>query len=203
MQSVSSRIWTCVAVFISYDNNNYTTGTSTEFGSSTRGERDTILNHSILPKLKCSAHLVVFKISVGRDLQNSMVRLQLLNTMVLTQLQLSTWPKLTPNWTGPSGVPNSTGLQLNSTGQAPSKLPTRLAYSRVPNWRVFQNIQILSPITSGHDVIHTPVLFPIWGLLWQLWLSYPLHVSVNCTQCLCTWTKSRIVQSPTKLNDKI
>ena len=26
MQSVSSRIWTRVAVFISYDNNDYTTG---------------------------------------------------------------------------------------------------------------------------------------------------------------------------------
>ena len=30
MQSVSSRIWTRVAVFISYDDNNYTTGTSTD-----------------------------------------------------------------------------------------------------------------------------------------------------------------------------
>ena len=29
MQSVSSRIWTCIAVFISYDDNQYTTGTST------------------------------------------------------------------------------------------------------------------------------------------------------------------------------
>ena len=28
MQSVSSRIWTCVAVSISYDDNHYTTGTS-------------------------------------------------------------------------------------------------------------------------------------------------------------------------------
>ena len=28
MQLVSSRIWTRVAVFISYDDNNYTTGTS-------------------------------------------------------------------------------------------------------------------------------------------------------------------------------
>ena len=28
MQSVSSRIWTRVAMFISYDDNNYTTGTS-------------------------------------------------------------------------------------------------------------------------------------------------------------------------------
>ena len=27
MQSVSSKIWTRVAVFISYDDNNYTTGT--------------------------------------------------------------------------------------------------------------------------------------------------------------------------------
>ena len=31
MQSVSSRIWTRVAVFISYDDNNYTTGTSTKW----------------------------------------------------------------------------------------------------------------------------------------------------------------------------
>ena len=30
MQSVSSRIWTRVAVSISYDDNDYTTGTSTE-----------------------------------------------------------------------------------------------------------------------------------------------------------------------------
>ena len=30
MQSVSSRIWTRVAVFISYDDNHYTTGTSVE-----------------------------------------------------------------------------------------------------------------------------------------------------------------------------
>ena len=30
MQSVSSRIWTCVAVSISYDDNHYTTGTSVD-----------------------------------------------------------------------------------------------------------------------------------------------------------------------------
>ena len=33
MQSVSSRIWTRVAVYISYDNNDYTTGTSINFFS--------------------------------------------------------------------------------------------------------------------------------------------------------------------------
>ena len=57
------------------------------------------------------------------------------------------------------------------------------------------------PIASGHDVIPTPVSYPIWGLLWRLWLSSA--TSVNCSQCLCTWNKSRIVQRPTKLNDKI
>ena len=31
MQSVSSRIWTRVAVFISYDDNNYTTRTSCQY----------------------------------------------------------------------------------------------------------------------------------------------------------------------------
>ena len=145
---------------------------TSEFYSLTRGERDTIFNHSILTKLKRSAHLVVFKISVSRDLQNSMVGLQLLNTMVLTQLQLSTWPKSTPNWTGPS------------------KLPTRLAHSRDPTDVFFKypNSQL---IASGHDVIYTPISFPIWGLLWQLWLSYPLRVSVKCTQCLCTWIRSQ------------
>ena len=72
-------------------------------------------------------------------------------------------------------------------------LPTS-SFSKSPNSQ---------PIASGHDVIHTPATFPIWGLLWQLWLSYPLCANVNCTQCLCTWTNSQIVQSPTKLNDKI
>ena len=32
----------------------------------------------------------------------------------------------------------------------------------------FQNSQILRTIFSGHEVIHTPALFPVWGLLWQM-----------------------------------
>ena len=35
------------------------------------------------------------------------------------------------------------------------------------------------PTSSGHDVIHTPASFSVWGLLWQWWLSYPLHASVK------------------------
>ena len=38
MQSVSSRIWTRVAVFISYDDNDYTTGTSKQDMRYTAGE---------------------------------------------------------------------------------------------------------------------------------------------------------------------
>ena len=70
----------------------------------------------------------------------------------------------------------------------------QLTFSKYPNSQ---------PIASGHDVIHTPVSFTLWGLSWQLWLTYPLRTNEDCTQCLCTWTKSRIVQSPTKLNAKI
>ena len=33
MQSVLSRIWTRVAMSISYDDNNYTTGTSIDYGN--------------------------------------------------------------------------------------------------------------------------------------------------------------------------
>ena len=79
-------------------------------------------------------------------------------------------------------------------------LPIRHLVSKLTCFSKYPNSQ---PIASRHDVIHTPVPFPIWSLLWQLWLSYPLRTCINCTQCLCTWTKSRIVPSPTKLNDKI
>ena len=48
---------------------------------------------------------------------------------------------------------------------------------------LFQNLQILWAIAFGHDVIHSLAPFPISSLLWQLWLSYPLRTSVNCTQC--------------------
>ena len=51
------------------------------------------------PQTRCASRSV-FKISVGRDLQNSMVRLQLLNTMVMTQLQLgvSSWCNGLKRW---------------------------------------------------------------------------------------------------------
>ena len=68
-------------------------------------------------------------------------------------------------------------------------LPLALNSASCLQLTVFQKM----PKFSAHDVIHTPVPFPIWGLLGQLWLSYPLRTSVDCSQCLCTSTKSRIV----------
>ena len=69
---------------------------TSDFRSSTRGERHNsyYADCTIWPH-KRAVHPVVFKISSGRNLHISMVRLQLLNTIVFTQLQLSTWPKST------------------------------------------------------------------------------------------------------------
>ena len=106
----------------------------------------------------------------------------------------------------PSSTSISSWLGVSTVGHWEAKalcLPLALNSASCLQLTGFFKSPNSQPIASGHDVIHTPVSFLIWGLLWQLWLSYPLCASVNCTQCLHTWTKSRIVQSPTKLNDKI
>ena len=45
MQSVSSRIWTRVAVSISYDNNDYTTGTSIGTDGATESRESMLIAH--------------------------------------------------------------------------------------------------------------------------------------------------------------
>ena len=84
-------------------------------------------NHTMLTPPQRAVHLVMFKISDGRDLQNFNYMPQLFAPMAETQL---------------------------SACMVQSQLT------------LFQNPQILRTISSGHDVIHTPVPFPIWGLLW-------------------------------------
>ena len=112
-------------------------------------ERETILKslsyHTMLTTPQRSAHLVV--------------QSQFLNPMFGTQLSSSMAE------TRPSGsnlkIPTST-VCLNS--RESNCLPT---WSKVNSQlTLFQNLQILSTIASGHDVIHTPASFPIWGLLW-------------------------------------
>ena len=73
------------------------------------------------------------------------------------------------------GRNSTSAVYLN--GREPNCLPT---WSKgISQLTLFQNLQILRTIASGHDFFHTPASFPIWGLLWQLWLSYPLHASVK------------------------
>ena len=117
---------------------------TSEFGSSTRGETDTILKsllyHTMQTKLKRSAHLVVQSqfIFAGPN------------------------PSFSTPWSE---------LQLSAIE---TDNPTVCLHcpKLTPNWLFFQNLQILSTIASGHDVIHTPASFPICGLLWQLWFFY-------------------------------
>ena len=97
---------------------------------------------------------------------NSMVGLQLLNTIVRPQL---------PNtMVGPELLNNMVGPQMN----------------------LFQNPLNFQPISSRHDVIHTPASFPVWGLLWQSPVSYPLRTSVNCTNWLHIWTLNQNSSKP-------
>ena len=79
---------------------------------------------------------------------------------IFTMLTVPTSPTVNP----PVGLARSrVGSQLTASSKSPNS----------------------QPIASGHDVIHTPVPFTQGFLLWHLWLSYPLRVSVNCTQCVC------------------
>ena len=78
------------------------------------------------------------KISVGGDPQNSMVRLQL-------QLPAFEADKPTVSYSQPPA------------GLARPRVESQLtSFSKSPNSQ---------PIASEHDIIHTPVTFPIWGFI--------------------------------------
>ena len=65
----------------------------------------------------------------------------------------------------------------------------------------FQNPQIIRTISSGHDVIHTPVPFPVWGFIMTMVIVITFvreHKTVPNDYGLNYET--RIVQSLTKLN---
>ena len=53
MQSVSSRIWTHVAVFISYDDNNNTTGTSIKWNIIVNGNQEPAMkSNNLEPQIR-------------------------------------------------------------------------------------------------------------------------------------------------------
>ena len=123
------------------------------FGPWRHEERDTILKGLCQPyyanPTQCAVHLVMFKISVGRD-------------------------------------------------------PKNLIFQRSKSDSLF------SKFSNSQDHIFRACRHPHSNLISCLvvyydkwWLLYPLCMSINCTNWLCTWTETRMVQSPTKLNDKI
>ena len=161
---------------------------TSDFGSSARGERQflSLSYHTMLTTPQRSAHLVVqsrfLNTIVGPQLLNTMVGPQLLHTMVGTQLY---------------------GRELHSLSQW-QKLNCLSARSTVNSQlTLFQNLQILKTIASGHDIIHTPTLFSYLGFIMTIVTVISFVHERKLYPMLCTWTKSRIVQSPTKLNDKI
>ena len=80
------------------------------------------------------------------------------------------------------------------TGLASSSFGSQLAS---PSFRsqltaFFKNHQHSQPIASGHDIIHTPVLFPIWGFYYDICDCYILRAWVwtpALNVCICTCPK--------------
>ena len=69
---------------------------------------------------------------------------------------------------------------------------------------LLQNPQILRTISSGHDVIHTPASFPIWGFIMTMVIViFFAREHKTVPNDYEPEPLTRIVQSPTKLNDKI
>ena len=136
-----------------------------------------------------------------RDTKNlSMAEIQLYAPMAGTQLSSFMVQPQNPNC---NCLPQWQRHQLLCFhGREPNFLPTW--YNVNFQQPVFFKSSNYQPISSEHDVIHTPASFPVWGLLWQWWLSYPLRASVKLYPTDSTHgLLIRVVQSPTKLNDKI
>ena len=107
----------------------------------TRGERHNSYDANPIP---CAANLVMFKISVGRDLKKN------LTTSSTAQIQIST-----AEYTTPSFNSSISTLCLNGRNST-------LCLHRSISTPSFQNPQILRTISSGNDVIYTQAPIPVW-----------------------------------------
>ena len=100
------------------------------------------------------------------------------------------------NLTAAATVENST-LCLN----AETKLSATMVQSQLT---LFQNPHILRTISSGHDIIPTPVPFPVWGFIMTMVIVISFaHERKTAHSDYAPELFTRIVQSLTKLNDKI
>ena len=159
---------------------------TSEFGSSTREERDTILKSFI-------SYYVNNIFQWPKS--NSMPQWQELNYSLPWSTHKILTPWLELNFSTSWSDPNLNSLPTSSTVN--SQLPGRTPTLTVP---LRQTTQVSAYITQSqlltasfwkssnsqehrlqawrHSHSRT---FPIWGLLWQFW--YPLRADVNYTQC--------------------
>ena len=95
----------------------------------------------------------------------------------------------------------------SSTAQiqlSPQWQRTQLSASIVQSQLTFQNPQILRTISSGHDVMHTPVPFLVWGFIMTIVIVISFaHERKTVPNDYAPEHLTWIGQSPTKLNDKI
>ena len=72
------------------------------------------------------------------------------------------------------------------------------------NWLFFKILKFSGPSLFGHDVSHTTAPFPAWGFIMTMVIVISFaHERKTVPNVYAPEILTRIVQSPTKLNDKI
>ena len=175
MQLAWSKIWTRVIVSISYDDNHYTTGTSTIpicviYGYVERSHALKSEKHSKHWRLSWFRYETFITFLTFRFFET---RKEGHNFIMLTVPfdPTTRGASRRPHWSGLTQVQKSTGFVL-------LQISTHYLFSKI--------ILNSQPIASGHDVIHipSPISYPGF-LLRHLWLSHPPRTSVNtCAQCV-------------------
>ena len=127
-------------------------------------ERDTILKMLTTPKVQhisCRLFLIYFRWSGSEKLKRRRNGRKL-NSMPENSIVCLHGPMLTFNcMVGLQLLNTMVGPQLPNTMVGPQFLNTIVG----PQLNLFQNLPNSLPISSGHDVIHNPGSFSVWGLL--------------------------------------
>ena len=143
---------------------------ASDFSSSTRGERNNSYyanptNALRIPWCLRSLSVETRKTQLHFQLSTVWQKLNYLPTWSNANLQL-----YAPMAENPAICPHGPMSTFNSMPQWQRiQLSIRMVQCQ-PSTDSFSKSSNSQPISSGHDVIHTPAPFPV------------------CTQCLCTWT---------------
>ena len=79
----------------------------------------------------------------------------------------------------------------NLTGLNQVRISTRFVQRQLSTNYFFQNHQESQPIASGHEIIHIPVPYPIWGFYYDICDCHILRArawtpALNVCTCTCT-----------------